>query len=81
MSDHIPGLGGITKGWSLLRNPRPNGPPGVCSECFDLADSHADGEQDRLIKQESLYKDKTELNTCPANTSGPLGCILGSPNQ
>lgn len=80
-SDHIPALGGINKGWSLLSKLLPNSLPGVCSQCCDLPDCHAEGEQDRLIKQESLYKDKTELNVCPANTSDSLSCILGCPNQ
>lgn len=80
-SGPISALGGMNKGWSLLRRPLPNSLPGVCSQWCDLADSHAEGEQDRLIKQESLYKDKTELNMCLANTSDSLDCILGSPFQ
>lgn len=66
------------KKWSLLRKLLPIG---VCSQCCALADSHAEGEQDRSINQESLYKDKTELNMCPANTKDSLDYILGSPNQ
>lgn len=79
-SDHIPALGGINKG-SLLTKLLPNSVPGVCSQCCDLADCHAEGEQDRLIKQESLYKDKTELIVCPANTSYSLSFTFGCPNQ
>lgn len=77
-SDHTPALGGTNKGWSLLRKLLP---VDVCSQCCDLAESLAEGEQGRLINQEPLYKDKTELNMSPANTSDSLGCILGSPNQ